>query len=90
MLGLSDLYGITSLKAICERLLLRFLTPFTVCQLLQTAERHQAQLLKSSCVDFILQNPAEVVKLPQFEQLQAEPALVLQIARLSLSGAARR
>lgn len=85
VLGLADHYTLTTLKKYCENILCTSLDPSSVCCLLRCAERYQAKQLKSNCVEFLFRHADVVSQTPEFEELQAVPSLVMEIARMSLS-----
>lgn len=85
VLGLADHYTLSTLKRYCENVLCGCLDPATVCCLLRCAERYQAKQLKESCVEFLFRHSDVVAQTPQFEQLQSDPSLVMEIAKMSLS-----
>ncbi|XP_026193282.1 leucine-zipper-like transcriptional regulator 1 [Cyclospora cayetanensis] len=85
VLGLADHYTLSTLKRYCESVLCMSLDASSVCCLLRCAERYQAKKLKQSCVEFIFRHSDIVSQTPEFEQLQAIPSLMMEIAKMSLS-----
>lgn len=90
VLGLADHYTLTTLKRYCENVLCTCLEPSSVCCLLRCAERYQAKQLKDNCVDFLFRHSELVADTPEFEELQAVPSLMMEIAKMSLSKNGRR
>ncbi|KAL8275711.1 hypothetical protein Esti_000274 [Eimeria stiedai] len=85
VLGLADHYTLTTLKRYCEHLLCGCLDLSSVCSLLRCAESYQAQQLKERCVAFLFRHADLLCNTPQFDELQAMPSLLMEIAKLSLA-----
>jgi len=83
VLGLSDQYGLDSLKNVCENILVHDIEVDNVCTLLANADRTLAYFLKKHCMNYLLKNFEHVAKTPCFEELSKAPALLLEVTRAS-------
>ena len=82
VLEAADRFGIDRLRTICEQAILASITPENACEILQTADTHNATILKQKSTEFIIRNYETVVKTGGFESLaRTNIELVLDLIR---------
>ena len=83
LLGLADRYLLDGLKQLCGFTLEKMVGVESVSRIIQAAERWDSPdgMLKSRCLDYILDNYEAVVAHPVFEELASSPQLLLEITR---------
>eukprot|EP00753_Platysulcus_tardus_P022491 PLAT9708.2.p2 GENE.PLAT9708.2~~PLAT9708.2.p2 ORF type:complete len:135 (+),score=73.29 PLAT9708.2:151-555(+) len=86
LLGLADHYTLASLKQLCENTLVHDIDVDNVCTLFSCAHRFMAAKLKRMCMVYIRKHFKEVSDSRGFEELGAEPQLLLEFTRESMRG----
>ncbi|EPT31033.1 kelch repeat protein, putative [Toxoplasma gondii ME49] len=84
VMGLADHYTLFTLKSYSENVLTALVDTDTVCSLLKSAETYQARNLKRFCLDFVFRHADQIMNTPAFDELEAIPSLVMEIAKMSL------
>lgn len=84
LLGLSDHYTLGGLKRLCENKLTLSVDAENCASLFRAAHRYGAQDLKKYCMNYMLLNFEHVSASSSFEDLSAEPALLLEVTRESM------
>ena len=89
LLGLADRYLLDGLKLLCGFTLARMVSVESVSRIIMAADRWDSprqgggapSQLKQRCLEFILDNYAQVAAAPTYEELTTSPHLMLEIAR---------
>lgn len=86
ILALAEEYLLLQLKSICEVKLLENLDLYNAANLLVHADLYRCDTLKKYCMQFILMSYELLVNIPQFEDLQKAPHLLMEIIRAISKG----
>jgi len=86
ILALAEEYLLLQLKGICEVKLLENLDLYNAANLLVHADLYRCETLKKYCMQFILMSYELLVNIPQFEDLQKAPHLLMEIIRAISKG----
>jgi len=87
VLALAEEYLLLQLKSICEVKLLENLDLYNAANLLVHADLYRCDTLKKYCMQFILMSYELLVNIPQFDDLQKAPHLLMEIIRAISKGA---
>jgi len=75
----SEQYMLDRLKALCEESIRESITVENVVGVFLTSHKHNAEVLKSICLDYILENLEDVKVTQAFFELKSEPELLFEI-----------
>jgi len=73
VLGVANLYSIDPLKRICAELITRSICIENVASILQAADTYQVTLLRTHCINYMVEHFAEVVRSEGFKELISVP-----------------
>jgi len=79
LLMTAELYMLDRLKGICEQRIQKSITVDNVISIFLAAHRHNAEGLKDIGFNYIFEHLEEVKLTPQFQELKAEPELLMEI-----------
>jgi len=79
LMYLADEYLLPRLQQICEEQIIKSIDVKNVASLLEDAEKYHARKLKVFCVEFIIQNYAEVSKAPEFKEYLRSPEIMHEL-----------
>lgn len=85
--AIADIYLIDGLKIICEKSLVKYISLETVCDLVVIAQKHNANELKKSCIDYLMKNISKIYGTKEYEKLEKFPALLVEVTRRVLDNA---
>ena len=75
----SERYLLDRLKGLCEDSIRKSICPENVVDIFIAAHRHNADGLKQICLEFIVENLSAVKKSGPFQELRAEPELLMEV-----------
>lgn len=79
----ADKYEVNRLRLLCEHILTTMLSPASIQHILNVADKHGAAQLKKICLDFIAQNPDELIGSDAFSSL--DPSMMKQLVACVLA-----
>ncbi|KAJ8680807.1 hypothetical protein QAD02_016594 [Eretmocerus hayati] len=67
LLQVSDMYGMEGLKSLCEKSIAKTIQNHNALECLNLANHHNATWLKTQCMEYIVRNAREIVKLSEYK-----------------------
>lgn len=66
---------------------MKYISLETVCDLVVIAQKHNANELKKSCIDYLMKNISKIYGTKEYEKLEKFPALLVEVTRRVLDNA---
>jgi len=81
ILQIADAYAINGLKTLCEHIIALSIKEENACEILEIAQKFSGTELKNQCMSYIIGNFSKIYGTKQYERLEKNPSLLIEVTR---------